>query len=269
MFSGLAFPHSNTRRLTVLAHARDHRDALLFPVHLAKNVLTDASLMLVPENGRFSFDSLEVIEAGHPSIRRALGKGSQYHAMQESNPRHVATVLNLFAAMETMPLPHAEFLTPLHYDWQPEWEFISPGQFWGWADVRLMDSLRKAACLHSFAQLPNPEVYHPGIPGRVGPATASWKELRMPVGNVVFSFHGHDRRTLDLDDPSGGTRSVDCVMVQAEIDYAGDLIDAGLADVFPSNGCPEPSVPEAAYQLRWMVSRQERLPEFNPPYGIE
>ena len=189
--------------------------------------------------------------------------------MQESNPRHVATVLNLCAAMESMPLPDPDFRTPLDYDWQPEWDLMSPGQFWAWVDVRLMDSLRTAGCLRSFAQQPNPEASHPGIAGRVGPATASWKEIRLPVANVRFSFHGHDRRTLDLVDPTGETRSVDCVMVEAEIDYAGDLVNVGLADALPSNGDRETSVPELAYQLRWMAVRQERLPEFNPPYGIE
>ncbi|HEV3330898.1 MAG TPA: hypothetical protein VG096_07955 [Bryobacteraceae bacterium] len=269
VFPGLPFSDNGRQRYTVFAHARYHRDALLFPVHLAKNVLVDAALMLVPENGRFRFDSLGMMESGHPLIRRVLGRGSEYHSMQESNPRHVATLLNLCAAMENMPLPDPDFRTPLHFDWQPEWDLTSPGRFWAWVDVRLMESLRTAGCFHSFAQQANPEASNPGIAGRVGPATASWKEIRFPVGNVRFSFHGHDRRTLDLVDPTGETRAVDCVMVEAEIDYAGDLVNVGLADVLPSNGGRETSVPELAYQLRWMAARQERLPEFNPPYGIE
>lgn len=269
VFSGLPFPDKSMKRLTVFAHARHHRDAILFPVHVAKNVLSDAEVMLVPESGRFCFDSLDQLEAGHPLIRRAIGNSHEFHAMQESNPRHVATLLNLCAAMETMPLPNPGFPTPLHYDWQPEWNLMSPGQCWAWVDTRLMDSLRGAAGLRSFAQQPNPEACHPGIAGRVGPATASWKELGLPIANVRFTFHGHDRRTLDLADPSGEVRPVDCVMVQAEIDYAGDLVDAGLADAVPAIGSRESSVPELAYQMRWMASRQERLPEFNPPYGIE
>jgi len=268
VFSGLPFLDTGHKRYTVFAHARHHREALLFPVYLAKNVLADAGLMLVPENGRFHFDSLDMLEAGHPLIRRVVGRGEEYHSMQESNPRDVATLLNLCAAMETMPLPDPEFRTPLCYDWQPAWDLMSPGQFWAWVDVRFMESLRTAGCLHAFAQQANPEACHPGIAGRVGPSTASWKEIRFPVANVRFSFHGHDRRTLDLMDPTGETRAVDCVMVEAEIDYAGDLVNAGLADAL-ANGGRETSVPELAYQLRWMASRLERLPEFNPPYGIE
>jgi hypothetical protein len=268
VFSGLPFSETGLKRYTVFAHARDHRDALLFPVRVAKNVLVDAAVMLVPESGRFRFDSLDMLETAHPLIRRVLGRGCEYHSMQQSNPRHVATLLNLCAAMESMPLPDPGFPTPLHYDWQPEWDLMSPSQFWAWVDVRLMDSLRTAGCLHSFAQLPNPEACHPGIPGRVGPATASWKEIRWPVANVRFSFHGHDRRTLDLVDPAGDSRSVDCVMVEAEIDYAGDLVSAGFADVLPCAAGRETSVPELAYQLRWMAARQG-LPVFNPPYGIE
>ncbi len=269
VFSGLPFTDTALKRYTVFAHARYHRDALLFPVRVAKNVLVDAALMLVPESGRFRFDSLDALETGHPLIRRALGRGCEYHSLQQANPRHVATVLNLLAAMESMPLPDPGFPSPLHFDWQPEWDLISPGQFWAWVDVRLMDALRTAGCLHSFAQQPNPESCHPGIPGRVGPATASWKEIRLPVANVRFTFHGHDRRTLDLVDPGGETRAVDCVMVEAEIDYAGDLVSAGLADALPCAAGRETSVPELAYQLRWMAARQERLPAFNPPYGIE
>lgn len=269
VFSGLSFSDTDLKRYMVFAHSRYHRDALLFPVRLAKNVLVDAALMLVPESGRFRFDSLETLEAGHPLIRRVLGKGCEYHSVQQSNPRDVATLLNLCAAMESIPLPDQDFRTPLHYDWQPEWDLMSPGTFWAWVDVRLMDSLRTAGCLHSFAQQPNPEARHAVIPGRVGPATTSWKEIRFPVGNVRFAFHGHDRRTLDLEDPSGETRAVDCVMVEAEIDYAGDLVNVGLADTLPCAAGRETSVPELAYQWRWMAARQERLPEFNPPYSIE
>jgi hypothetical protein len=268
IFPNLPLAENGAERFTVLAHARGYRDGLLFPVRPVRNMLADVALLLVPENGLFLFESPDLLESGHPSIRRMLGP-EQRQALYQLNPRHLAGLLNLCAAMETLPLPDESFSTPLHLDWQPVWDLLTPERVWAWVDLRFLEILRKAACLRSFAVELHPETRSSGIAGHAGPATSSWREVRFPAGNLRFTFHEHDRRTLDLLNPLGDTRSVDCVLVEAEIDCWGDLLSLGLAEAVPPAAQREKSSVEMAYQLRWMMHRLERLPEFDPPYRIE
>lgn len=252
----------------VFVSARRHRDGTLFPLRPLPNALVEGHVMLVPENGHFRFDPLDSIDASHPLIRRVL-RPERYEAIRESDPRSLATLLNVCTALESMPLPDPCFPSPLHFDWQPVWDLLSPERVWAWVDIRLVEAIRGASCLRAFAHDPRPGVRHRGIPGRVGPATTGWQEVRFDVANVNLIFHEHDRSTLDLRDPLGDTRSVDCVMVEAGMNYWGDLLSLGLCDAIPPEEARTKCAPEMSYQLRWMVTRQEGMPEFNPPYSIE
>lgn len=268
IFSNLPVTEGVAERYAGVAHARRHRDATLFPIRLLPNALMEGNVMLVPENGCFRFDPLDVIDAKHPLIRRMLCPES-YENFRECDPRSLATLLNICTAMEAMPLPDPYFPSPLHYDWQPVWDLLSPDRVWAWVDVGLVEAIRRASCLRAFAHERRPEARHRGIPCHVGPSTTGWQEVRFDLANVYFTFHEYDRRTLDLTDPMGDTRSVDCVMVGAGIDYWGDLLNLGLCHAIPPVDAREKCATEMAYQLRWMVTRQEGLPEFNPPYRIE
>jgi hypothetical protein len=268
IFPNLPVTESCAERYAVLACARRHRDGTLFPVHPQPNTLMEGNVMLVPENGHPRFDPLDVIDAEHPLIRRALCQ-ERFDALRSSDPRSLATLLNICTAMETMPLPDPCFPSPLHFDWQPVWDLLSPDRVWAWVDVGLVEAIRRASCLRAFANDPRPQARHRGIPGRVGPATSSWQEVRFDLANVNFTFHEYDRRTLDLTDPTGDMRSVDCVMVEAGIAYWGEMLSLGLCDAIPPAEARDKCAVEMAYQLRWMVSRQEGLSEFNPPYSIE
>jgi hypothetical protein len=268
IFPNLPITEGCVERYAVFACARRHRDGTLFPVRPLPNALVEGHLMLVPENGGFRFDPLDSIDAAHPLIRRVLCP-ERYDAFRESDPRSLAALLNICTALETMPLPDPCFPGPLHFDWQPVWDLLSPDRVWAWVDIRLVEAIRGASCLRAFAHDPRPGAHHRGIAGRVGPATTSWQEVRFDLATVNLTFHEYDRRTLDLTDPLGETRSVDCVMVEAGINYWGDLLSLGLCDAIPSAEARTKYAPEMAYQLRWMATRQEGLPEFNPPYSIE
>jgi len=268
IFPNLPVTESCVERYAVLACARRHRDGTLFPVRPLPNTLVEGNVMLVPENGRPRFDPLDAIDEEHPLIRRALC-AERFDATRSSDPRSLAALLNICAAMETMPLPDPYFPSPLHFDWQPVWDLLSADRIWAWVDVGLVEAIRRASCLRAFAHDPRPQPRHRGIPGRVGPATSSWQEVRFDLANVTFTFHEYDRRTLDLPGPSGDQRSVDCVMVEAAIDYWGDMLSLGLCDAVPSEEARGKCAAELAYELRWMVTRQEGLSEFDPPYSIE
>ena len=224
--------------------------------------------MLVPENGHFRFDPLDSIDATHPLIRRVLCP-ERYDNIRESDPRSLATLLNICTALESVPLPDRCFPGPLYFDWQPVWDLLSPDRVWAWVDMRLVEAIREASCLRAFAHDPRPRARHAGIPGRAGPATTGWQEVRFDLANLNLTFHEYDRRTFDWTGPLGDTRSVDCVIVEAGMNYWGDLLSLGLCDSIPPAAARMNYAAELSYQLRWMVTRQEGLPEFNPPYSIE
>ncbi|HWB82573.1 MAG TPA: hypothetical protein VG675_00390 [Bryobacteraceae bacterium] len=273
IFAGLVFRGNANDHHTVCAHAERHRGCPLFPVRVIPNVLSDAGLMLLPEDGRFLLDPLEAIESAHPRIRRLLANNtrdvcSRYRHAIETQPRSLAALLNLATALESIPLPDPLYPTPLDYDWQVEWDLMSPDRFWAWADIRLIDHVRRAAALHCFAPDASPEFFHSGIAGRVGPGTHSWKEVRLETANLRLTFHEYDRRTLDFPDGQGGTRAVDCVMAEIDMEFDSERMGQRLGQA-QSTAREETAAPEMAYQLRWMATRQEGLPEFNPPLRIE
>ena len=268
MFPALPLAENGSERYTIFAHARQFRDGVLFPVRPLRNMLVDAAVMLIAEKGKYRFEPLDVLEAGHPAIRRVICR-EKYEAMAKSNPRELAALLNVCTAAEAMPMPDANFPTPLDFYWQPEWDLLSPERVWAWVDARLVEAIRNAGCLRLFAPEAHPESLHPGVSGHVGPATASWREVRLPAANLRFTFHEHDRRTIDRTSPTGQTDSVDCVILEAAFEFWGDLLSLGMAEAVPPAETREKCSVEMAYQLRWMMTRQERLPEFNPPYRIE
>jgi len=261
----------------VVAHAKGYQDSGLYPVRVVRSTLVDADLMLLPENGGFHFDRLPAIRDSNPLIFSLLSNGLSDNQLQqnfsdamEHQPKALAALLNIAAAMQSIPLPNgATIRSPLDYYWQLEWDLIAQDRFWGWVDANLVAAVRKAADLHTFAEEANPDFFHPGIPGRVDPATASWKEVRFDVANVQLTFHEKNRRTFEAPDGAGGTRAVDCVMAEPDIDYYKDIAAHGLLEVLPNWLTQRKTDPQAVYMLRWMATRQEHLPDFAPPMTIE
>jgi hypothetical protein len=103
-----------------------------------------------------------------------------------------------------------------------------------------------------------------------GDATESYKQTQFDVANVQLTFHGHDTCTLrdDMGQP------VKCVKIEPDIDYYKDVAAHGLMEVTPNwiskevgrTGLTDPKV---VYALRWMATRREGLPDFNPLYTVE
>ena len=274
--SGVPFYDNLGDLYRVVAHAKGHQDTGLYPVRVMRQKLVDADLMLLPENGGFHFDQLASIRTSNPTIFSLLGNGLSDNQVQqnfgdarEGKPKALAAVLNIATAMQSIPLPDgAAIRTPLDFYWQLEWDLIAQDRLWAWVDARLVPAVRKAADLHTFAEETNPQNFHPGIPGRVNPATASWKEVRFDVANVQLTFHETTRKTIQAPDGAGGTRAVDCVMAEPDIDYFKDLAAHGLLEVLPNSLSHGLTDPQMVYMLRWMATRQENLPDFAPPCTV-
>jgi hypothetical protein len=135
-------------------------------------------------------------------------------------------------------------------------------------DRRLVAAVRQAADLHIFSEEKNASSYHPGIPGKIHPATVSWKEVRFEVANVQLTFHEEDSQPISFSGPGGKKSKIPCVIVEPDIDYYRDLLAHGLLEFLPHLITGGKTDPRVAYMLRWMAQRFENLPDFDPPFTV-
>jgi len=266
---GLPF-HDNADDLyTIVVHADSFQDAGVFPVRLRLAHLVDAHVMLLPKDGNFHFPKIETI-AADKRLFQLVANGAagdvptRYHNAVENKPMELGALLTIGAAVRDIPLD--DLSSPLDYYWETIWDLNAQDRFFAWVDARLPDRIDKLAKLHTFAPEPDPEVFHKGIPGRVQPATRSWKQTRFDVSNVQLTFHEGNTRTVKFAD--GG--SVDCVIVEPDIDYFKDTISHGLLEVVPNLLSGGKTDPRQVYSLRWMATKLEGIqPDFDPLVTIE
>lgn len=129
----------------------------------------------------------------------------------------------------------------------------------------VVDEIEKLQAVGAVAEEQDPAHWHPGVPGRVKPATRSWKQVRFDVSNVQFTFHEQDTKTCK--DADG--RSVECVVVEPDMDLYRDLGAHGLLEVVPNLLTGNKTNALDIYRLRWMATRQEGVqPDFAPPVTV-
>jgi len=213
---------------TIIVHADGYQDAGIYPVRLLSGRLIDAYAMLIPQ------------------------------------PLQLGDLLTIGTAIRDTPLN--DLASPLDCYWEVIWDLLTQDRFWAWVDARLADRIKELADLHSFAEEQDAAHWHPGITGRVQPATRSWKQTRIDVSNVQLTFHETNTRTIQKPD---GT-SVACVIVEPDIDYYKDILSHGLLEVLPNLLTSRKTDPRQDYLLRWTATRLEGVqPDFNPPCTIE
>lgn len=94
---------------------------------------------------------------------------------------------------------------------------------------------------------------HPG-------ATLSYKQTQFDVTNVQLTFHEHNKKTLE-----GPRGSVECVVIEPDIDFYKDLLAHFFSEVLPNKFTGRLTDPRAVYLLRWMAGKQTET-EFDPLY---
>jgi hypothetical protein len=206
-----------------------------------------------------------------PRIRNLVTNGApgdpagRYSETVEGSRMQLGALLNLATAIRDIPLDDGT--SPLdNYYWEVIWDLLAPDRFWAWVDSRLADRIQDLAALHAFSAESDPAGWHPGVPGRIDPATRSWKQTRFDVTNVQLTFHETTRQTLTGQDGN----PVECVVVEPDIDLYKDLLSHGLAEVVPNALTGGKTDPRTVYGMRWMATRQEHgVPEFDPPTTIE
>jgi len=264
---GLAFHDSPDDWYTVIVHASGYEDGAVYPVRLQQGRLVDAWLMLEPTHASFHFAPIEALKAD-ARLFQLLANGApgdvaaRYEDTLEAQPTLVGTLLTLGTAIRDIPLD--DLTSPLDYYWEVLWDELMPDRFFAWVDARLADRIATLEKLHSFAAEADPAHWHPAIPGKCQAATRSWKQTRFDVANVQLTFHEDDKRRIVK--PNGG--SVDCVIVEPDIDYFKDLLAHGLLEVLPNLATRGKTDPRTVYALRWTSTKLEGLPEFNPPVTL-
>jgi hypothetical protein len=255
-------------RYTVFVHSKGYTDGAIYPVQIKERGVVDANVMLLPADGEFHFKKWTDLKNTDARLMQLLTNGTndatqRYSDTVEAKPRELGGLLTIATAVRDITL--ADSTSPLSFYWEVMWDLLAPDRFWAWVEVGLADKIQKLAELDAFAAEADPGHWHPGIDGRIAPATRSWKQTRFDVTNVQLTFHEEDR--AERTDSNG--RKVQCVVVEPDIDYYKDLLAHGLLEVLPNAVTKGKTDPRLVYSLRWMAALQEGLPEFDPPCTIE
>jgi hypothetical protein len=255
---------------SVIVHADGFRDAGVYPVEPRAGQIVDADLMLVRNDAVFHLPKYRSLE-NDPLLRQLVANGrskrpaARYQRAADRSPASVAALLTIGTAVRDFRLADGKSPLDASYYWEVRWNLLQPDRFWAWVDKRLVDEIKNLQAVGAVAEEQDPAHWHPGIPGRVKPATRSWKQVRFDVSNVQFTFHEQDTKTCK--DADG--RSVECVVVEPDMDLYRDLGAHGLLEVVPNLLTGNKTNALDIYRLRWMATRQEGVqPDFAPPVTV-
>ena len=251
---------------TVIVTASQHRDAGFFPVKVALGQTPRLDLMLMPKKSRYNFAQAawDKLKKSDPDLVAILARGvaseqaarSLYDKLLDGLARQqdaLASLHNITTALKAVNLPVGK---PLDYFKQLIWEGPQAPQrdrFFAYADPELVNQIKQARLQKQWE--PSPTFTHPG-------ATSSFKQLQFGEANIQLSFHDkpQDRRVI------GG---VDCVKVEADLDYFKDKAAHLLLEVLANTLTGGKTDPKTAYVLRWIAGRHAGVQAFEPPYTIE
>lgn len=248
-------------RYTVVVSAEKYLQAGFTPIAVKPGVVETVDLMLLPRNNTFNFRDArwESLKETHGKLARILTQGvsehvarDRYTQLMENQAPSLAAMLNITTALDALFLPSG---TPLDYFkaliWDDPQAAIAPDRFFGFADTGLMEQLRLGEQQGILREEPLPGLFHPG-------ATRSYKQVQFGEANVQLTLHETTKSKID---------GVDCVKVEADMDYYKDPLAHALLEVLP-NRFGGGTDPRQVYVLRWIAGRRAGVPEFNPPYTI-
>jgi hypothetical protein len=250
---------------TVLVSAKDYETAGWLPVHISPSKPVTVDLMLLENDARLNFigATWALLQSRRPRFAEILSIGSndpnaRYDDFaDEASGLLLACMLNLLTAMSQIQLPSRK--TPIDYYWQPIWDDpklpMAQDRFFAYVDKTFVDDVIEAGRMGAFAEEKDPGTFHPG-------ATLSYKQTQFDVTNVQLTFHQGNQQTIQ-----GPNGSVDCIVVEPDIDFYKDLLAHFFIEILPNEFTKGKTDPRAVYVLRWMAGRQTGS-EFNPLYTI-
>ncbi len=250
---------------TVLVSAASYEAAGWLPVHISPARAATVDLMLLQKNAGVNFSGAhwETVKSVRPRFAEILSVGEQDpktrydNLMEQSGGLLLACTLNLLTAMSQIVLPSKK--NPIDYYWQPIWNDpkfpMAQDRFFAYVDKALVDDVVEAGRMGAFVEEKDPGTFHPG-------ATLSYKQTQFDVTNVQLTFHQENKQTIQT--PNG---SVDCIVVEPDIDFYKDLLAHFFEEVLPHEFTGGKTDPRAVYVLRWMAGKQAGS-EFDPLYTI-
>jgi len=266
---------------TVIASAEGYENSAWYPVHVSGLVPNDLFLMFLPKGGRphFANATWTKLMQLRPGVAAIIQRGCEnsassadkYAEVLEERPAALACFLNIMTAVADMRLPSGK--CPLDYYWNISWPAGDPtdahwldnldsvfkqDRFFCYVDQAILPDVR-AGVGHGFSQEPDPQAW-----GHGG-ATESYKQTQFDVANVQLTFHGRDVANFVGADAN----PIPCVKIEPDIDYYKDVAAHALLEVIPNWITKGLTDPRAVYALRWMTTKREQMPEFDPLYTVE
>lgn len=273
---------------TVIANIDGYGDSAWYPVHVSDRTPVTLDLIFIPKSAtpHFAEATWSKLCQLRPNVAAIVRRGCEsagaaadkYSVLLEFRPKPLACFLNIMTALGQMQLPSGK--SALDYYWNVNWPQGDPkdpnwlndidnvlhqDRFFCYVDQAILTDVR-AGKGHGFSEEADPQAWGHGD------ATESYKQTQFDVANVQLTFHGHDTCIL-LDDTN---QPVKCIKIEPDIDYYKDVAAHGLLEVIPNwinkelegptKGLTDPKV---VYALRWMATRREGLPDFNPLYTVE
>ena len=262
--NGLPFHDNFGDNYSVVASASNYVQAGFFPVAVNPAAPAVADIMLLGKDADFNFknarwNSLKTNYPGAYALLRAgadddASASDRYSDLMENQTPVLACFFNLVTAMAQIQLP---VKTPLDYIKQIIWDdkdhAMASDRFFAWADPAIIDQIILATQHKQFAPEVGTAAFHAG-------ATRSWKQVQFGEANVQLTFHENDKQTIN---------GVNCVMIEPDIDYFGDLAAHALLEVVANKLSGSLTDPRQVYVLRWIAGRHAGVPNFEPPYTIE
>jgi hypothetical protein len=239
----------------VVVSADGYRDTGYF-FRADPKVRAQVHLLMVPKDHRYAFLGWEELGQKYPAIAAFLSLGvdpitakSRYLALQESNPKALACLLNLATAMAGLNLAGS---SPLAFFKAICWDAtMSQDRFFGFVDPALIAAVRAAAEKGEFTEEKNCAAFHEG-------STCSWKQVAFDVANLQLTFHERTTRVID---------GVACVMVEPDIDDYKSLVRHGFEEVLPNLVTGGKTDPAGVFALRWATAERGG-PAFDPGYVL-
>ena len=249
---------------TIVAWAKDHKQAGFAPVRVTDQSVQVIKLMLLPESNQFNFSAAKwpALKIARPAFAALFAAGaaddaaagSRYSDLEDvQNGSVLACLLNITTAMSQISLPSG---TPVDYTKMINWDLngdfkMAQDRFFGWADPAIIRQLEIAKQQGTFVDAPFG--LHPG-------ATRSYKQIQFGEANVQLTFHEGEKKTVD---------GLDCIMIEPDIDYFRDALAHLLLEV-AVNAFGSLTDPREVYVLRWIAGQHAGIPEIlDSIYTIE
>jgi len=182
-------PADRGQNYAVLASARAHREAGIYPVKSRPNVVTTAALMLIRKDPKIDLSgfSFSLLKEQSPSFHQALADaGIEELAFRKLPAERIAGALNIEAKLRQTTLagvPAVQFIRRVGGPDHEGKNALHQDRLYAWVDSAMPEKVRaEVAASGAFMELPEwgNEVFHAGYP-------LSFKQ-RLPFGSLQLSF---------------------------------------------------------------------------------